>query len=827
MLVVKQFFRGWRGGEFSLLWVALVLAVASVSGVAGFAERLEGAMQDRSRDFLAADQVLRSSRPIDAVQLDAATSEGLDVARIVSFRSMVFAEEKMLLVALRAASDNYPLRGELKAAANVFTDGEAVSNGPAPGEVWLDSRAFAQLGISPGASVDVGERQLRASRVLVEEPDRNSALNIYGPRALMNLQDLASTEVVQTGSVVNYRYLFAGGSADLQQYVAAFPLGVGQKWLSVEENQPAMADTLKRARSYLLLAASLALALSGAAIALTAQRYGQRNLDAVALMKTLGASRARIFWHYLCQLLLVFLLAAMVGGLLGELVQNLLLGSLAELVDADLPPSTFRPFVTALLSALFCLLSFAMPPIIELSRVSPLHVLRRRQDAAAGSVISSLLLGFACIAILMFWYSRDVLLTAAVMLGAALLLLLSVVVVVLMLALIRRVSQRLPGSGQRLAVSGMYRRRYSNAFQAGGIGLALMVLLSLAMLRQVLLKDWQQQLAEDTPNYFLVNVAAQEVTPLREFFDEQGVRSEGVYPMVRGRLMAIDGQPMAELDEDRRRHESLDRELNLSWAEELGRDNTLLEGLWWPQLGAWQSRSRLPVSVEEELASGLRLTLGTPLQFNIGGQLLEAEVSSIRSLNWASMRPNFYFVFPPNSLENFAGSYISSFYLPEEQRQLLVDLLARFPTMTLIEVGALLEQIQGVVGQLTSAIAVVLWLVLVCALLITVANVQLSFALRKKENALLRSLGASNRFLRRVLLGEFALLGALAGTLSAVGANICVAAVQYWALSMSPVWYWQMLPIAALTGGLLLAGLVWLTSRQLLISSPLQLLRSE
>ena len=827
MLILRQFIRAWRGGEFSLLWVALVLAVASVSGVAGFAERLEGAMQDRSRAFLAADQVLKSSRPVDSAQLSAAQSEGLSVARIVSFRSMVFADEKMLLVALRAVSEGYPLQGELKAADGVFEEGIAALAGPVQGEIWLDSRAFAQLGIVPGTMIEVGERRLLASRVLVEEPDRNSALNIYGPRALMNLQDLASTHVVQAGSVVNYRYLFAGEAVALQKYVASFPLTVGQKWLSVEESQPALADTLKRARSYLMLAASLALALSGAAIALTAQRYGQRSLDAVALMKTLGASRGRVFWHYLCQLLLVFVLAALVGGLLGELIQRLLLSSLAELVDADLPPSTFRPFVTALLSALLCLLSFAMPPIIALSRVSPLHVLRRRQNAAAGNVMSSLVLGFACIGTLMLWYSRDGLLTAAVMLGATLMLILAVLVVVMMLVLIRRISQRLPGSGQRLAVSGMYRRRYSNAFQVGGIGLALMVLLSLAMLRQVLLKDWQQQLAEETPNYFLVNVAAQEVAPLREFFAEQGVRSEGVYPMVRGRLTAIDGQPMEALSEDRRRHESLGRELNLSWAEELGRDNTLLAGRWWPQLGDWQHREHLPVSVEDNLARDLSLSLGTSLQFNVGGQLLEAEVTSIRSLNWASMRPNFYFVFPPNSLENYAGSYISSFYLPEEQRQMLVELLEQFPTMTLIEVGALLEQVQGVVRQLTSAIAVVLWLVLVCALLITVANVQLSFALRKKENALLRSLGASNRFLRQVLLGEFALLGALSGTLSAVGANICVAAVQYWALSMSPVWYWQMLPVAAMVGAGLLAGLVWLTSRQLLNSSPLLLLRSE
>lgn len=825
MLMLKQWLRAWRGGELGLLCLALSLAIASVSGIAGFSERLQGAMAVQSRQFLAADNVLTSARPIEQGWLDQARQLGLNSAQIAAFRSMVFAGDKMLLVSLRAVSSDYPLLGQVRLANGVFEPGAAVDGGPGPGEIWLDSRAFALLGIRPGVQVEVGEHRLLASRVLVDEPDRSSALNIYGPRALMNLADLPATEVVQVGSVVDYRYLFSGDQRafDSFQKSVARPLKPGQAWLNLDDNQPALADALARAEQYLLLTASLALALAGAAIALAAQRYGQRNVDAVALMKTLGASRRYILLFYLRQLGLVFALAAIIGAVAGEVVQQVLLASLAQIIDGELPQASWRPLLMALGSAGVCLLSFAMPPIVRLSRVSPAHVLRSDHHFGGGW-LGAVAIGSAGLALLMYWYSGSLILVIVLMTGSAGLLLATATVVLGALALVRRVSLAMPGSGQRLAVSSIFRRRYANAFQTASIALALMVLISLVLLRELLLKDWQQQVAQDSPNYFLINIAADELASLEGFLAQRGIAHAGLYPMVRGRLSHINGRELAAIENLDIRNSGVDRELNLSWAAELPEANQLIAGQWWTPT---DSAAPAPVSVEQEVADQLNLEVGSLLTFNIGGRELEARVGSLRQLDWASMRPNFYFLFPEAALAGYAGSFITSFYLPPSQRPLLVELLSQYPTLSLIEIDAVLQQVQAVIAQLSRALAVILGLVLACGLLISSANVLLSFQSRSQENALLRTLGASNGFLRAILVGEFALLGALAGGVAGLGANLCLVLIQYGVLQSPVVFYWLAVPVGAGAAALMLAILVFAQSRPMLRSSAMALLRAS
>ena len=593
----------------------------------------------------------------------------------------------------------------------------------------------------------------------------------------------------------------------------------GQKWLTLDDNQPTLAGALTRAEEYLLLAASLALALAGAAIALAAQRYGQRNIDAVALMKTLGASRRYIMGYYLKQLVLVLVLASVLGGVAGTVVQQLLLMSLAEFVDTNLPAGSWRPLLMAVASAALCLLCFAMPPIARLSRVSPAHVLRRDEELGSGIRFATLS-GALGLGLLMYWYSGDVSLVVSLMLGCGALLLVTALIVLLALTAIRHVSLRLRGGGQRLAVSSIYRRRYANAFQTASIALALMVLVSLVLLRELLLKDWQQQIAEDTPNYFLINIATDQVVLLETFLVEKGISHAGLYPMVRGRLIEINGMGLANIPGLDTKNTGVDRELNLSWSELLPLDNKLVAGKWWG--GGSES---LLVSVEEALAQRLGITVGMDLRFNIGGRELAARVSSLRQLDWASMRPNFYFLFPGGGLRDYASSYITSFYLADAQRPLLVELLSRYPTISLIEIGAVLRQVQAVVTQLSRALGVVLALVIASALLISAANVLLSLQTRRQENALLRALGASNRFLSLILVGEYALLGALAGGVAGLGANLCLFFVQYWVLESDALFYWAAVPATAVSGALVLTILVFGSSRRMLRSSASTLLR--
>lgn len=825
LLALRNVRRGWRGGELALLALSLVLAVAIVSGIAGFSQRLQSAMGEQSQHFLAAQRVLKSPRPVPDQWLNTAAELGLAQAQLVSFRSMVMAGDSMQLAAIKAASAAYPLLGELEASDQIFAAGQTASEGPKPGEIWLDSRLFALLDIQPGDLVVVGEVSLVASKVLVSQPDQGAVNSLFAPGALMNLADLAASDVVQPGSRVSYRYLFNGDTADLDAFRNALEgqLQAGHKWLDLADGQPALATTLARAETYLLLAASLGVALAGVAVALAARRYGERHLDQVAVMKVMGASRRYILKLFTLELVLIAVTATLIGGALGVAVQHSLVGALASLLPSSLPDTDGRPLLVGGLTALLCVAIFALPPIWRLSRVSPMRMLRRDPESGGRHNLLAGAVGLAGVAGMMWWYSGDPLLAGALLGGSLTLILLAAVTVLQLLALAKRLARQGTNSRLRLVLAAVYRRRHANAFQVACFALALMALATLALLRESLVDDWQVQLQEGAPNHFLINIQQAERAPLRRFFDRHKVTYAGLYPMVRGRLSHIDGQSLAEIPGIDAGEGNIDREMNLSWADQLPGDNVLVAGRWW---ATGDSEAEvLPVSVEQDLAEQLQLALGSGLTFDLGGQQLHAKVTSIRQLDWASMRPNFYFIFPPDSLSHYAGSYITSFYLEGERKGLLSDLLRAFPTFTLIEIDAVLAQMKVMVAQLSAAVAVILVMVLLCALLVTIANVQASLDSRLRENALLRTLGASSALIRSSLLAEFLVMGVLAGLLAGLGANLILFAVQKWGLDMAPQWHGSGLLLAPLVGGLTFALIGWLGCRQVISRSPLPVLR--
>lgn len=824
-LALRNLRRGWRGGELALLALSLVLAVAIVSGIAGFSQRLQAAMATQSQHFLAAQRVLKSPRPIPQAWLAQARQQGLTVAETVSFRSMVMVGEQMQLAAIKAVSGNYPLLGQLETSAQVFAQGQPADGGPPPGEIWLDSRLFALLDIAPGGAVSVGEVTLAARRVLVSQPDQGSVNNLFAPAALMNLADLAASEIVQPGSRVSYRYLFNGADSALEAYRHWLHsrLQPAHKWLDLRDGQPALATTLERAEAYLLLAASLGVALAGVAVALAARRYGDRHLDQVAVMKVMGARRKSILALYTLELLLLALIATALGAILGLAVQWGLVRALAPLMPSALPPGDARPLLVGGFTALLCTAVFALPPIWRLSRVSPMRMLRRNPQDGAGGILLAGSVGLLGLAGLMWWYSGDPLLAGALLGGSLTLVLVAAAAVLQLLALTKRLARGRGNSRLRLVLAAIYRRRHGNAFQVACFALALMALATLVLLRQSLVQDWQVQLEEGAPNHFLINIQAAELAPLQGFFEQQRIDHAGLYPMVRGRLTQIDGSLLADIDGIDASQGNLDREMNLSWAEQLAADNRLVAGRWW-QPGDAQAPV-LPVSVEQSLAEQLQLELGSGLTFDLGGQPLHAVVTSIRQLDWASMRPNFYFVFPPNSLDQYVGSYITSFYLDSARKSLLSPLLRQFPTVTLIEIDAVLAQMKTMVAQLSAAVAVILIMVALCALLVTVANVQASLDSRLQENALLRTLGASTRLIRSSLLAEFLAMGALAGALAGLGANGVLWGVQKSMLDMAPQWHGSALLVAPVVGATVFACVGWIGCRRLVYRSPLLVLR--
>ena len=816
----RQLLREWRSGEIQLLAVALLLAVAIVSGVSGFTDRLHRGIVAESNRFLAADRVLQSPRPVPAEWLEQARAMGLRTATTADFQSMLFAGEGLQLSSVKAVTDSYPLKGDMKVASEPFAESRITDSVPSPGSLWLAPRLLPLLELAVGDEVELGVKRFRVEQLIVDEPDRGAASLGISPRVMMNWADLEASGVVQPGSRVRYRYLFAGDERRLQELEAWLKprMEESHRWISLEESQPGLTDTMARAERFLLLAASFGVALAG--LALASRRYASRHFDAVAVMKSLGASSALIRRQYLGNLLLLGVLVTPVGGLLGSLIQWLLFTTLSDLLGFVPPAGTWRPWLAGSVTALACLLAFALPPIWQLQRISPLRVLRRDHIESGVSAAVSVSAGLLGLGLLMWWYSRSLVLASIVLLAMVLLLLLAVFVLYPALGAIRAGGMQATGSW-RLSLAALNRRRAENSVQVAGFALALMVSLSLLVLRGSLLEEWQLQLDESTPNHFLVNIAPEDVDGLQQFWRDKGYDTAGVYPMVRARLTHVDGRTIDELEAVQSGDRDIDREHNLSWSKQLPEDNELTSGEW----VSVASESPYAVSVEQDIAERMNLTLGSTLRFDIASDIIEARVSSIRSLDWTSMRPNFYFLFTPGALDGLPATFITSLYLPKSDKTLLNDFVRRFPSVVVLEIDAVIEQARSIVQRVSMAIEGVLVLIILCSLLVTIASVRASLDERLMENAVLRSLGASRRLIRRSLWIEFALLGALAGLLAAAGAEAAVAALQLWAMDMTPGFHPTIWLGGPLVGALVITVIGDRACHRVVDSSPLSVLR--
>ena len=827
MLALKMLLRTWRGGQLSLIVWSLVLAVSVVTSVSLLAERIERALSAESSAFLAADLVVRSNKLTQQEWVTKAQQQGIETSQMVSFASMVYHESDMHLASVKAVQSNYPLRGLIKRSTTPFTLDEAlielVDYGPAPGETWVDARLLPLLNIELGDTIELGETVLKVTQIIVEEPDGGS-YSFFGARVLMNWNDVAAAGVVQPGSRVTYKYLMAAG-ADTDAFASyaewlETQLSIHDRLITPNEAQASIASTMDRGRRFLLLAGSIGVVLAGIALALASHHFAAGQTQQVALLKSWGVSARRVRSLYLQQSLWLGLGGSLAGLAAGYIVSELLISIVREWLPIGLPAAGIRPWITGMATGLLCLGGFTLPALWHLPTQSPLAVLR--QDIQVKPVNAAVrgTFGIVAVAGLLLWYSNSLMLSLAILAGFAITALATIVIGLMMLRLAKNYGQRL-GSIWRLALNNLWRRKSQSLIQMVGFSGAIALLMIMVVVRTSLVDEWRVQLAEDAPNHFLVNVASYELEGVKTLVEDQGLETAGWYAMVRGRMIAINGELITEAQRDS--HESFRRELNLSWTSALPEGNKVTAGKWWDDIN--QSMEIAPVSLEDELAVELGLELGDRITFSVGGLTFESEVVSTRSLNWDNMTPNFYFLFPEGLLEDYPRTSMTSLYIPPQKKLLVNQLLRTFPTVLVIELDKIIDRIRTIVSQVTRGLEVMTLLILSCGVLVMFAAVSLSMSERLQESAILRTLGSSRRLILGIQWVEFTTLGLMAGLLASIGAEAAVAILQRFMFDMPFAlhpWLWLVGPLA---GGVLVGALGVGYSRKAVVQPPLEVLR--
>ncbi|MEM8767194.1 MAG: FtsX-like permease family protein, partial [Pseudomonadota bacterium] len=667
--------------------------------------------------------------------------------------------------------------------------------------------------------------RLRISRVLTSEPDRGGSMYDLGPRLLMRIEDVPATEVVQPGSRLSYRLLLRGEDADLEALRTTLDLGEDPNywWRSIRESSPTIGSALERAESFLLLGGLLGVLLAGVAVALSAHRYAQRHYDHVGVLKTLGATPNQVLGSYLGLLGTVGIVAVALGLLVGAGLHLAIVALLQSIIPVQLPAPSVRPFLLGAVTGLICAMAFALPPLLHLKNISPMRVIRRDVGAAPPSQILSY--GAAAVGSLglLIWYSGSFFLTAWTLIGTLGALIVFGAMASVMLRSGRVVGMQ-AGSGLRLALAGLQRRRKENIAQILIFGLAIMLLLILLLLRTALLDEWRSQVPENAPNHFVLNISPNDVEPMGAMIEANSREQGGLFPMIRGRVTAVNGID-AEVWEAEHRSQMGDGPRlrsgrNLTWAADMPEDNTLVAGDWWTP-----EDDRAVVSLEDDYAEDLGLSIGDTLTFDIAGQSIDVEVVNLRRLNWESMRPNFFIIFSPGALESFPATFMTSFYLEKDNKLFLNDLLSRYPTITVIEVDAIIAQVQSIIARVTQAVELVLGLVLASGCLVLIASIHASRDARMSEHALIRTLGGTRKLIASSLTAEFIALGLFAGIVAVVGAEVTVFILQTQVFQLGGEvhpWVWLVGPVI---GALLILVVGIFGTRKLVSAPPIAVLR--
>lgn len=820
---LRVFRRDLRAGELTMLLAAVIVAVTAMTAVSFFTDRVGGAMKEQAGQVLAADLVVRAATPLPARYLAEATAMGLVTAETLGFPTVVLAGDQTALAAVDAVSDNYPLRGDLQVADTLFGNGGPATGIPHRGEAWAEAGLLGRLGLSVGDSVTVGEKSLRITRVLQFKPDQNIGFVTLAPGLMMNLADVPALGVVKPGSRVTWQQMYAGTDAQVARFRKKLEsqLRPDESLRGREDASDQINAAIDKAQRFLSLASLITVILAAVAVAMAARRYARRHLDNIALQKTLGATQRFVLTVALVELLLVILLTSVAGVVLGYVAQYGLQLITAEFVGYQLPPASGWPLALGVLTAATMVIGFALPHLLHAGRTPPIRVLRR--DLPPPQLGNLVTYGVALLAMaaLLLVIVQDPLLLMLIAGGLIATAIVSSGLGWLLVAVLRGF-RGAAGIAWRYGLANIARRRGESVVQIVAFGLSLMVLLLLGLVRNDLLRAWEHSLPPNAPNHFLINIEPDQLPGLRKFFREEAGQELVALPLIRGRLTELNGVPVKDHKIGNPQARAfLQREANLTWTDTLPASNRVSAGRWW---GA-NLDGGPQFSLDADLARQLGVGLGDTLTFNVAGEDIRAPITSLRTIDWDSLQPNFYVMLSPGAAADLPQTWLASVHVPRAQVAILSTLVRQFPGVTVLDLDVILNQLRSVIGKASQAVQYVFLFTLLAGVVVLLAAIQLTRDERRFESAILHTLGAPRRKILQGVAVEFITLGGLAGVLAALGAMALGFGLARFAFKLDYTMSPFLWPLGLLAGAVIVGVAGTLATRRAVNEPPVTVLR--
>ena len=822
-IAFKIFKRDWRRGDLLVLLFAMSIAMASISVIYLIIDRIETATEREVADVLGADLVVSSPHEVDEEWLARADELGLIRATSVEFSSVLFANDKLQLSSIKAVSDSYPLKGRIEIADSPYQTVSVPDGAPQKGNVWVEPRIFNLLKLQKGAPVELGYTNLDVGGVLMLQPGQGSTLFNIAPTAIMNVEDLAATKIIQPGSRVNYRYLFSGKNEVLKIFAGEIKekISTSQRLVTIFDESPIAGSAITRSKKYIGLSSLLTMILLGVTIAMSASRYARRQFDTSALMRCFGMTNNQVLTIFVYILVLVCSSGIILGGLVGGLFQEVLVAVFATQFIAELPSADYSVLVLPLIASIILLFGFSIPSLVQLKSVPPMRVLRRQlQPMGLQSWLVYLVSGVTLVFV-MWLQMGDMKLLASVLIGLSAMAVIFALIASGILRLMKGMA-RSNSAAVNFSLRQLDANKGITLLHLLAFSITIFVIALIILVRTELLSKWQQSLGERIPNHFMVNVKPAEVEELRTFFDQNELEFSGLYPMIRGRIVGINDEDIkTAVSTEGQQHNSLRRELNITWANQLPTGNKVVNGDW-----QWQEEGDdVQISIEDKTAEALGLSIGDKLNFTIGAEEWDATITSIRSIDWQTFTPNFYVIAKPGSMDNFKATYISSFYMTSDKKPLLADIIKKYPSVTIIELDLILKEIQEVITKVSSAVELIMIFVVAAGLALLWAAMEHTFDAKYRQSAILRTLGASKSFIAKSFRFEYMWLALLSSSMAILAVELVTFILyrQVFDIPYNFHWsFWWSLPAASLV---LMLTASWKGVKRVTEPAPLSLIR--